>query len=275
MCYGWKCVIVEIYIYILCIYSRPYQPEIASISPRYMLKGGPEPLENEINEILVSKREDQFSTRFFDWCRNDIRYFFVPASTRCLCKGPRTLRKFPQKRQKIAGCWKWPFMVPDCTSRCWHARRDSHECKSERHRQRIKRTCLSQHIQSAPTWFANMKGKAGSDDGWSKDREGKHPAQRKMKQRGPPCHCENCVRKTRWSCRSPPAMFWTVTWNRVAMMCELRNFIQTLLSATQKPQDPLAKILDELEPSFCIVLLQLWLCNSLVRNRDNNSSSIS
>jgi len=42
------------------MYSRPYQPEIASTSPRYLLKGGPEPLEHEINEILGSKREDQF-----------------------------------------------------------------------------------------------------------------------------------------------------------------------------------------------------------------------
>jgi len=31
------------------------------------------------------------------------------------------------------------------------------------------------HTQSAPTRTANMKGKAGSEDGWSKDRETKHP----------------------------------------------------------------------------------------------------
>jgi len=30
--------------------------------------------------------------------------FFVPALAQWLCKGPRTLRKFPQKCQKIAGC---------------------------------------------------------------------------------------------------------------------------------------------------------------------------
>jgi len=31
------------------------------------------------------------------------------------------------------------------------------------------------HIQSATTRAANMKGKAGSEDGWSKDREEKYP----------------------------------------------------------------------------------------------------
>jgi len=31
------------------------------------------------------------------------------------------------------------------------------------------------HVQSAPTRIANMKGKAGSDDNWYKDREKKHP----------------------------------------------------------------------------------------------------
>jgi len=31
------------------------------------------------------------------------------------------------------------------------------------------------HIQLAPTLAANMKGKAGSEDGWSKDREETHP----------------------------------------------------------------------------------------------------
>jgi len=31
------------------------------------------------------------------------------------------------------------------------------------------------YIQSAPTWTANMKGKAGSEDTWSKDREKKAP----------------------------------------------------------------------------------------------------
>ena len=33
----------------------------------------------------------------------------------------------------------------------------------------------AKHIQSAPTRTAHMKGKAGSDDNWSKDREEKYP----------------------------------------------------------------------------------------------------
>jgi len=45
------------------------------------LKGGPEPLENEINKILGSKREDRFLDNFF---RSGTKYlfgpFFVPAS---------------------------------------------------------------------------------------------------------------------------------------------------------------------------------------------------
>jgi len=31
------------------------------------------------------------------------------------------------------------------------------------------------HMRSAPTRTANMKEKAGSDDGWSEDEEGKYP----------------------------------------------------------------------------------------------------
>jgi len=34
------------------------------------LKGGPEPLEKEIHEILGSKREDRFSDPFCDWVQN-------------------------------------------------------------------------------------------------------------------------------------------------------------------------------------------------------------
>jgi len=34
------------------------------------LKGGPEPFEKEIHEILGSKREDRFSDPFFDWVQN-------------------------------------------------------------------------------------------------------------------------------------------------------------------------------------------------------------
>jgi len=35
------------------------------------IKGGPEPLEKKIHEILGSKCEDWFSDPFFDWVRND------------------------------------------------------------------------------------------------------------------------------------------------------------------------------------------------------------
>jgi len=45
------------------------------------IKGGPEPLENEINKILGSKRKDRFLDNFF---RSGTKYlfgsFFVPAS---------------------------------------------------------------------------------------------------------------------------------------------------------------------------------------------------
>jgi len=44
-------------------------------------QGGPEPLENEINKILGSKREDRFSDHFSDLVQNILFCsFFVPAS---------------------------------------------------------------------------------------------------------------------------------------------------------------------------------------------------
>jgi len=68
-------------------------------------KGGPEPLEKEIHEILGSKREDRFSNLFFEvvqiTCQVHFSYLLRLGN---FCKGPRTLRKFPQKCQKIAGC---------------------------------------------------------------------------------------------------------------------------------------------------------------------------
>jgi len=47
------------------------------------VKGGPEPLKKEINEILGSKREDRLSDPFF-WTGTKYQFgsFFVPASTR-------------------------------------------------------------------------------------------------------------------------------------------------------------------------------------------------
>jgi len=45
------------------------------------VKGGPEPLEKEINKILDSKREDQFSDPSFDLVKNTslacVSYFFA------------------------------------------------------------------------------------------------------------------------------------------------------------------------------------------------------
>jgi len=69
------------------------------------IKGGPEPLEKEIHEIFGSKREDRFSNPFFELvqttCQEHFSYLLWLGN---FCKGPRTLRKFPQKCQKIAGC---------------------------------------------------------------------------------------------------------------------------------------------------------------------------
>jgi len=41
-----------------------------------LCKGGPEPLENEINKILGSKREDRFSDHFSDLVQNIVRFVF-------------------------------------------------------------------------------------------------------------------------------------------------------------------------------------------------------
>ena len=73
------------------------------IVPKY-LKGGPEPLEKESHEFLGSKRDDRFSL-FLKWYQKHVKirvsYMLWHDN---FCKGPRTLRKFPQKCQKIAGC---------------------------------------------------------------------------------------------------------------------------------------------------------------------------
>ena len=71
----------------------------------YSLKGGPEPLENEINQILGSKFEDRFSDHFSDLVQNICSVQFSYLLRLCnFCKAPRDMRKFPQKCQKIAGC---------------------------------------------------------------------------------------------------------------------------------------------------------------------------
>ena len=70
-----------------------------------LLKGGPEPLENEINKILGSKREDRFSDHFSDLVQNIclVRFSYL-LCLRIFCKALRNMRKFPQKCQKMIGC---------------------------------------------------------------------------------------------------------------------------------------------------------------------------
>ena len=65
------------------------------------IKGGLEPLEKEIHEILGSKLEDRFSNPFFDLVQKTRQVLLRLGN---LCKGPRTLQTFPQKCLKIAGC---------------------------------------------------------------------------------------------------------------------------------------------------------------------------
>jgi len=67
------------------------------------LKGGPEPLENEINKILGSKCEDLFSDHFSNLVQNicSVRFSYLIF---CQAPGLRDMRKFPQKCQKMAGC---------------------------------------------------------------------------------------------------------------------------------------------------------------------------
>jgi len=70
-----------------------------------MFKGGPEPLQKEINGILGSKREDRLSDPFFELVQNTTLVRFSYLLRLCnFCKAPRDMQKFPQKCQKIAGC---------------------------------------------------------------------------------------------------------------------------------------------------------------------------
>ena len=57
------------------------------------LKGGPEPLEKEIHEILGSKCEDRLSDPFFDWVQNTILVRFSYLLRLCnFCKAPQDMR---------------------------------------------------------------------------------------------------------------------------------------------------------------------------------------
>ena len=68
-------------------------------------KGG-QPFEKEINEILGSKREDRLSDPFFELIQNTTLVRFSYLLRLCnFCKVLRDRRKFPQKCQKIGGCW--------------------------------------------------------------------------------------------------------------------------------------------------------------------------
>ena len=70
------------------------------------IKGGPEPLEKEIYEILGSKREDRSCNPFFELVQKTCQlHFSYLLRHGKFCKAPRDMRKFPQKCQKIAGCW--------------------------------------------------------------------------------------------------------------------------------------------------------------------------
>jgi len=72
-----------------------------------VFKGGPEPLEKEINEISGSKCEDRFYFPFFDLVQNTslVRFsYLLRLCNSSFCKAPRDMRKFPKKCQKIAGC---------------------------------------------------------------------------------------------------------------------------------------------------------------------------
>ena len=87
-------------------------PHVSNLRSRFFvegfrstLKGGPEALENEINKILGSKRENRFSDHFSDLVQNicSVRFSYMLRLS-IFCKAPRDMRKFPQMCQKIAGC---------------------------------------------------------------------------------------------------------------------------------------------------------------------------
>ena len=57
-----------------------------------LIKGGTEPLENEINKILGSKREDRFSCHFSDLVQNicSVRLSYLLRLS-IFCKAPRDM----------------------------------------------------------------------------------------------------------------------------------------------------------------------------------------
>jgi len=70
------------------------------------LKGGPEPLENKVNEIFGLKREYRCSNPFCELVQKScLVCFSYLLRLSNFCKALRDMRKFPQKCQKIAGRW--------------------------------------------------------------------------------------------------------------------------------------------------------------------------
>ena len=64
----------------------------------FIFKGGAETLENEIDKILGSKLEDQFSDHFSSLVQNICSVCFsYLLRLSIFCKAPRDMRKFPQK----------------------------------------------------------------------------------------------------------------------------------------------------------------------------------
>ena len=109
-------IFISLYIFQLIFFIRAQWPNFFPSSLKYLsksfrmcaqaLKGGPEPIQKEINEILGSKREDRLSDPFFELVQNNTLVRFSYQLRLCkFCKAPRDMRNFPQKCQKIAGCW--------------------------------------------------------------------------------------------------------------------------------------------------------------------------
>jgi len=76
--------------------------------------GGPEPLENEINKILGSKREDRFSDHFPIWYKISVRFVFRTCFASAFSVRPRgTCESSRRSARRQPGVERAPFMVPD------------------------------------------------------------------------------------------------------------------------------------------------------------------
>jgi len=81
--------------------GRKQNTVIVLVNTSRSLKGGPEPFVKKNNEILGSKREDQFSDLVFEVVQNTtlVRFSYL-----LRLRNLREMPKFPHKCQKIAGC---------------------------------------------------------------------------------------------------------------------------------------------------------------------------